>query len=302
MFDFKVDLLKAVDEKFKLDNTSVRRYTPPKEPTIWPTESSIEYKTDNGLTLHEGKCHRAIYYRLNKYPVTEDIDSRMYWIWATGFWWEHMCQEVSKELGILAGKSLRIYDTRFSPPISGEIDAVNTIPNTDPLKFFVIDYKTTGGSYYGNVKLMGNRNNKPFPKPENLMQLMVYLGYDKKLEFGMLVYLIRDRMERTQFEIELVEHNNDLVAKVNGIIYPKYSLNEIYRRYKKIGHEFETKQLPNRDYDIVYSNDKVEKLREEDLIAKTKYEKHLKGSLAGDWQCSYCPYKDQCIKDGDIEI
>ena len=36
-------------------------------PGLWPSESSVEYEMDGRLVV-EGKCHRAVFYRMKNYP------------------------------------------------------------------------------------------------------------------------------------------------------------------------------------------------------------------------------------------
>jgi hypothetical protein len=305
-FQFRVDLLAELDDQLVSMNKVGRLYrTPRPKPHLWPTESSVQWEASNGTIITEGSCLRAVYYRINDYPVTDEPIARLHWIWKAGQDWEDHCNKLSKDRHMLAASSIKVQDTSLPLKISGEMDAVNyyTDPHGDK-HFYVIDYKSTGGSYYNTVKLMGNSKHKPFPKIENLLQLMVYLHQDPRLEFGMLVYLIRDKMDRTQFEIKLVrdEETGFIIANVNGEDYPEYSINEIYRRYMLICDYYQRNQLPPRDYDFEYSDEKAKKLNEVGQLSDSALKKHLSGKARdrqGHWRCSYCNYRQQCEADGE---
>ena len=298
-FKLKVDLLKILDDELIKQN-SKERYRPPRRvPTIWPTEASVQWRAENGALITEGACHRAVYYRLTGAEKTEEVVPRMHWVWQTGNWWEDECNRLGKKSDILVANSVRFFDYSVPLPVSGEMDAVYKVPDDPGDSLFVVDYKSTGGSYYGNVKLLGNRSTKPFPKVEALLQLMVYLKQDTRLAFGMLLYLVRDKMERTQFHIELEEDEQlgARIAKVNGKTYPQYSLEEIYRRYEILCDYYMRKELPPRDYDYVYSMERAQELFDVGQITKTAKADVEKGKDRGDWRCSYCNYRTKCLAD-----
>tara|TARA_Y100001973_G_C5178800_1_gene323615 strand:+ start:898 stop:1821 length:924 start_codon:yes stop_codon:yes gene_type:complete len=304
-FNFKVDLLTELDNQLVSKKDVGRLYRSPRDkPHLWPTESSVQWEASNGLVITEGSCSRAVWYRINGFPVTDEPIPRMHWVWKAGQDWEDHCNQLSADRGILAAKSIKIQDTSLPLTISGEIDGVNFYLDSENIKhFYVIDYKSTGGSYYNTVKLMGNSRHNPFPKVENLLQLMVYLHRDPRLEFGMLVYLIRDKMDRTQFEIELITDDDGLVfARVNGKNYPKYSVNEIYRRYARICDYYDREELPPRDYDFEYTDSKAKMLHDVGELSKSALQKHLSGKAKdrqGHWRCSYCNFRQQCELDGE---
>lgn len=56
--------------------------------------------------------------------------------------------------------------------------------------------------------------------------------------------------------------------------------------------------MPPAEYEWSYSPERIELLRQHEVIGKTKYEKYKKGTLnhLGDWQCSYCPIAGHCLK------
>jgi len=61
---------------------------------------------------------------------------------------------------------------------------------------------------------------------------------------------------------------------------------------------------PSREFDLRYSDDKAERLFEDGTMSKTKKGKHEKDALAnvGDWNCSYCDWKDECYPQGIFTV
>jgi hypothetical protein len=292
MFQPKANVLAELDDLMlrKSDNS----YRGAFKPSLWPTEASVQWLTASGITITEGGCHRAIWYRLNQHPATDQPVTRMRWVWEAGRWWEDHCNELYALTGNLAGVKVKVWDNSLQLPLSGELDAVHKLPDTG--EHYVVDYKTSGGNYQGNIKILGSTKVIPYPKINALLQMMVYLKIDPRLRFAILVYLIRDKMERTQFQIEIAPHLETglNVAYVNGVPDPRYSIEEIWRRYELLCYYYETQIMPPPDYEETYSIEKAEALHQEGLLSKTAFENHTKGKLAGDWMCSYCSYRTIC--------
>lgn len=68
--------------------------------------------------------------------------------------------------------------------------------------------------------------------------------------------------------------------------------------------ERETASLPQQfwppaEYDWSYSSDKIEKLYQRGTLGKIRYndwkKKKIGADRIGDWQCAFCPFKQQCI-------
>ena len=57
---------------------------------------------------------------------------------------------------------------------------------------------------------------------------------------------------------------------------------------------------PPREYDLRYSDEKAERLFDAGEMSKTKKGNHEKKPLddIGDWNCSYCDWKDECYPFG----
>ena len=72
--------------------------------------------------------------------------------------------------------------------------------------------------------------------------------------------------------------------------------------------------MPARDYDLIYSQDKIEDMYQKGLLGKVDTAQHekrkkqieegkkrlVKAVEKGDWQCRLCEYRDICYnKDGE---
>lgn len=313
MINADVNHLAILDKLIVEDPMTPRLYRPPKQTqTLWPTEASVQYSID-GIKITEGACARAVYYRLIGTKPDSDKDPRMHWIYLVGKNWEDDCNELSALAGILSGKSLRFRNEKTKLPISGEMDSVCSFRDQNGKEIkYVIDYKTTGGSYESISSLLGNSKKNPFPKVSNLLQLMIYLDYDpENLKLGKLVYLIRDSLQRTEFSIQLddsearnaivkgaiYEREDILTAKPK--VYLQYSMKEIYRRFDYIAEHYFANQLPEREFQLIYTKERAEELWSLGKIAKGSYEKVISGKAheAGDFQCRYCPFKNTCWKE-----
>ncbi len=300
-YKFQVDLLENLDKELIEYNKEQEENKPPDEPMLRPHMASIKWTLDNGLTITKGACARSTYYYLNNEPRTDEATARLNWIWENGKWWEATCHILNKRNNSLVDNNIKFrIEDQFPLPLKGEMDGVNVVPGSDPPVHFITEYKTTGGSYQASVELLGNSKHKPFPKDENLLQLMTYLSFHRDIKFGMLIYLIRDMMHRTQFEVKLVyDHKQKTdIAEVNGEVYPYFSIDRIYKRYEEIARYFLNKELPPRDYDLEYTDEKALLLNQAGELSKSAYEKHLKGEKQGDWRCRFCSYTKKCYSQG----
>lgn len=304
-----LDVMPILNKEIRNPPWESRGFTVEKEiPTIYPTEASVEVQK-GGVSYVEGACIRATWFRLNRFPEDDVLEDRMPWIWKVGKDTEDAGNALLKQAGYLVGKSIRFQRTETLLPISGEMDTVCAFVDPDgKLVYFVIDFKTTGGNYYGITQLLGNSKVSPFPKIPNLLQLMIYLYIDERLKFGKLVYLIRDNLVGTEFTVQLNEkgeacvrkklyHSNKSFSEIPYQAYPEYTIKEIFRRYNLIGMYYQKKQIPPPDFDIVYSDSRAKELHSVGKITDNQLKDHSTGKKeVGDYQCSNCKFKSHCLK------
>lgn len=297
----------ALDEGISDLDSMDRRYRFPKPvPELYPTEASVQWRTASGLLVTEGGCNRAIWYRLKKYTEVKERDPRFFWIWSCGRWWEERGTEVLKHKDLLLAASIKF---KWTPPaagcltVSGEMDNVvkGNLKEDGEHEKIVIDFKSAGGSYYTRKTLIGNKSTKPFPKVSNLLQLMVYMAADPSFDYGKLVYLLRDDMSRTEFNIKM---RTDPVRKITHAVvnngnYFKYNLEELIERYRLVSAYYHNNELPPQDYSWEYSDEEAEMMFDAGLLSKTAFQKHTakKADKAGHMMCRFCSFRVQCEQD-----
>lgn len=303
----RVDLVRSLHAQF-IENERESEYyeAPHRGHRLWPTEASVLWHAPDGTPILEGACRRKVVYRLRDTPRERTIKPELTLKWRCGDWFEEHCLKASRARGDLARAKVRIFDTSTcSLPISGEIDAVNWINIDDETIYYPVDYKTAG-EYWASSEILGNKSKLGKPKVENLLQLMVYLDHDPRFPWGLLVYGIRDGWGMAQFQVELVNNptNGTRCAKVNGVLYPQYTMESIIERYRQICLYMDQNLLPIRDFDLHYTPQRAKALFDLGRLAKGKWENIQKGERfyknvpIGDWQCSYCDYAQRCKEDG----
>ena len=114
-----------------------------------------------------------------------------------------------------------------------------------------------------------------------------------------MVYFGRDSVKRRTFKIELHQEGEIFYPKVDGEVIRSFSMNDVFGRYEKLQEHLDNKSTPTNDYELMYSDAKIEDYFAKGKIAKTKYEKWQKGRLGkheviGDWMCSYCRFSQHC--------
>ena len=207
------------------------------------------------------------------------------------------------------GKTIQLSFGTHLPLVSGEIDLILRHPQGG---LIFTEIKSTSGPYKekelaGHYE--GRGKNKVYlpgrPATQNLLQLLTYLWVhknDPELIGGKLVYILRDNMTRVEFDVVIVQDGTKHRAVVNGEVDKRFFIEDMYERYHlladyvrqslnqvKQGVKPEDLQRPPRDYDIVYTDEKIELEHTEGRLSKTKYEafKANPNERPGDWQCSY---------------
>ena len=145
-----------------------------------------------------------------------------------------------------------------------------------------------------------------------MLQLVTYLYIhreDENLVGGKIVLFLRDNMNKVEHDVHLEFDKNLDKHKifVNGEWDRRFFAEDIFERYAelakkvsedikllKAGVSHEELELPDRDYEKYYSDERVEELYEAGKISDSKLDKHKKGQKAGDWQCNYCSYESLC--------
>lgn len=279
-------------------------------PSFYPSEASYEF--DNGDII--GKCHRATYYRLTKQKPTNPPSFSSRLKMKLGKVIEEAVIESWKKAGIWRGNNTKFYDAQSN--ISGELDCVICDPN-NPNEYWVVEVKTFDG-YQAAKSLLGLSGEEPKPKDENLMQGFIYAvrGRDK-FKGTKIYYLARDKGDTMEFDITVLEKDGDFFPIVTAYppgkppitkTYTNLSYNNLIARYAKLAKYLVDGEVPPREYSLYYTNKQMEEKIKEKALSDTDIENYQSGinpktrqkassvlfKRNGDWQCSYCNYKDKC--------
>jgi hypothetical protein len=285
------DLFEAMDR-----HMTRPRFRAARSKFFYPSEASVVYTDGHGDRKVDGKCLRAAYFRLSGDFQGADHNARTQYIFGQGNSVEKSLIQIWKEMGVWIDNSVKFYD--YENNISGELDAILAQPPDG--KLYGVEVKSFYG-YHSEKEILGNKYQKGFPKMGQLLQTLVYLNHfrNKGLEFFRMVYFDRGGCQRRTFKIELHEEGENLYPKVEGEVIRSFTVNDILARYSELAHHLEMGTIPPADFELQYSDAKIHDYARKGKVAKTKYEKFKSGKLKlhekiGDWECSYCQYKETC--------
>lgn len=272
--------------------------------SCWPSDASIKYTNSGGVDVVEGSCLRELYYKYTEKPTNVN-SSKLKLLQAMG----KSAEEVVLT-ALTRGHDASIVShnekTTFQPSgypfiISLEFDLIVNILFK---KNIGLEIKTGGGYMFTKDVIKGSiRDHIPAkPRTSHLLQVAIYLDKERQepkydIKEWSLLYIERGSCD------EMKEYVVTLDDKLNIYVDGEetgYDLHSVYDRYYQLTNALVTEQIPNRDFQIIYDDETVEKLFKYDMISKTKYTDWTKGRPVGDWQCQYCSFKDKCwdIQDG----
>jgi len=212
-----------------------------------------------------------------------------------------------------------------------ECDDTGKITMIDTTKAIGIEVKSTRG-YFSEKHLMGKGNKMypiGFPKLEHLMQAAMYLhcrkavekAYDVEIPYFVIVYEIVDSCATNQFRIELSNgYDGEILVKTmdgrlitpetdpmvqlkEDVVYEAIkglTLENMLERYMECWEKLKAESPPDREFVLRYSDEVFEMMVEQGTMSKAKTKLWESNELAavGDWQCSYCDWKDECYPFG----
>lgn len=312
-----------------------------KAPTLWPSEATAIVENEYSELKVVGKCRRSNFFRylMDSYNFDEenlkvDIetvkdvyknstapDPYIKWIWKQGEIYEQYCVDLAKEAGVFIATQVSLYIPKLN--VSGKIDLVVIDPTTH--KYHIVEVKSVYGFNANSVMGTDSERKKGElgkPRDSHLMQIGLYQWWygnvTNNFAEGLLVYGSRDTGRFAEYKIT-VERENDkdwifytgnspnITPKTNSGI----SIQSICQQYEYIQNCIQTNTIPDRDYDLVYSDEKIDLLYQRGLLNKTEtvqYEKRKaqieegkeklnKQIEKGDWQCDLCQYRNICYDE-----
>ena len=240
-----------------------------------------------------GKCMRDSYWSHKSLEKSNPMNSRGVRICSVGSMVQRWETDKYKEMGIWRGNNVKFFDV--DNHISGEVDAF--VEDLQTKQLVGVEIKT-GYGYMFQSQVIGRPDRKGTPKLDHLMQVMIYMNYFKDIPLFKMVYIDRGNAARAEFNITI--DKNDGGVKVDGKKMTNgLSIPAILHRYEELGKCLDDSVLPERDYQIQYSKDKLQFLYDSNRMTKTDCKTFEKtGNVErGDWRCSYCDYKDYCWKE-----
>lgn len=283
---------------------------------------------------------RGMLQRLEATAVSPNIDAVLssepftasaMWKFAVSKYAETAIIDEAKRANVYETNSLRFEwelpftYTKFPALVSGELDLAVFIPSEDgqvelPLEnkaIVGIEVKSISG-YKGPRTVFGVKSKKghwlslPEPKSDHLLQATLYHMFfclhKKEYKYWKLAYLNREDGARKEFDIDLVPEVTEDGFTLHRVYVDrkpyKYELygESILYRYEQLHRYLESEELPPRDFDLYYDDAKIAAMAKTNRLSKVHMElfKKKKKVKKGDWQCSYCPFKDICyLPDGN---
>jgi len=259
----------------------------------WPSEASC-VMPDGSMV---GKCLREKYFDNKSYPPDKEIAPRIQRIMDVGKAIEQSEIERAKNAGIWiaddVGFQMEISDGII---VSGKLDAIYKDSDNNEV---CVEYKTSSG-YTFEKEVYGKFNRaKANPKPEHILQVMIYLEAMKQIPYAIIYYVNRDKMDIMEHEVRL----DGGYAIVNGD-RTEFNIVSIYDRYILMSEYLNNDQMPPCDYCPIYPVDDIDDMMERGDMYKSTYTDWLdNGVRPGDGRCKYlCSYKATCLNyQGDTD-
>ena len=293
-----------VTDAYMMENRFQEETLPREKHRYWPSEASVTYIDKHGIPRVLGKCIRAVAYSVLGVQRTDLIDPRGMRILTMGKNIEAVEQQWAKDAGIWWGSNVKFRHRYMNMTISGEVDMFVRRPDG---VVEGIEYKS-GYGYYFESEIFGNTRKAGYPKPEHLMQVVLYLDHYSAIETFGIIYVNRGDMKRVEHRVSLVpQPNGDKGIRVISaagsknvdITESRFTVGSIYNRFMELDGILTEGIIPERDYMIQYSSTKIENEYQMKNISKSKYDKwKSRKQPIGDWNCAYCAFKDLCYHEG----
>ena len=328
----------------------------PRHPTLWPSEATAIITNKHGDQEVVGKCRRACWLRYAKSnfqfsptyshlatlleevsSVEIPVDRYMLWIWRAGELYEDYIISMAKTSGVYIGDQVGIYIPKHN--ISGKIDL--TVINPENSKLSDVEVKSVYG-FGANVVLgtpgQRKQGNLGTPRDSNLMQIALYHWWDasknEQYEDSRLLYGARDTGRYAEYRVRTEEEDGVVKVFYRGEspnvtteVESPITINSIVQDgYKFIEDHLQAGEMPDRDFDLSYDDEKLHTLNERGELSRKDSEqlnkikdrvvenrqrvldgqepkKQYKAVEKGDWQCRFCKNKNFCYnQDGTPRV
>ena len=254
---------------------------------FYPSDASCCYKNEYGEEMIAGGCLREIYWKQKGIKESNPMSARGKRICGVGTMVEKFEIEQYKQLGIWRDNNVKFFNEKYN--ISGEADCIVFVGSS----LRGVEIKS-GYDYKFRKEVIGTPTRKGSPKKDHLLQTMLYVDYFK-FPFNM-VYIDRGNAARAEYEITL---NDDGTPNIDGKkLDIGLSVPRCIARFRELSEYMKDGTLPKRDFQLKYPKERIEFLSNSRRLNKGQSEEFEKSKDVdmGDYQCSYCSYKDYCWK------
>lgn len=256
-----------------------------------PSSASCVIKNEYDEDEVVGKCLRANYWSFKAVAPTNPMTARGHRITSVGSMVERWEVDRYKEMGIWRGNNVKFQD--MDNNISGEVDAF--VWDKSKKEIVGVEIKT-GYGYQFETDIIG-KTRKGKPKMDHTMQTMLYLNFFRNVPLFKLVYIDRGNAARVEFDVTLDKKTGEGLVDGKSLAIG-LTVPAIIHRYKTLDGMLKDGVLPPRDYEMQYSDEKVQFLYDSKRLTaqQTKQFDKTQKANVGSWRCSYCDYKDYCWK------
>jgi hypothetical protein len=294
-----------------------------KSGSVNPSAASIKFVDVTGNDKVIGGCHRQSYYKMTGTPKDDSITVNVDWALSAimGESLHEMLGQMLDKHGFGMGIQRLAEEHSFydeATKLSGRTDIIAWDYNKDePIG---IEVKSVG-EYKCKTAVEG-------PVEEHVLQSVVYLDFynknipdgQKKIKKWYLWYIsrtenwtVKAKPHGSNFTMlwdYCIEIDNGvpIIYLPNGVIqrWSQFSIDEIYKRYDKLINEVKKGIVPARDYEQVYSEEKIlakhkagqiARKGDRDIIDKWVAKGAEPGKLKvtlGDGECMFCEYSKLC--------
>jgi len=282
-----------------------------KAPTLYPSSASIVLNLDSipgGKVI--GGCNRGEFYRIKGLKATNPPGKSTMMAAAMGNAIEDIVRAQVLKDGTFVEAQTPIYINDLK--VSGRLDLLCERNGY----IYIVEVKSFA-KYWAHKEICGyyegtGENRKfylPNPKMNHLFQVALYTYVLRDKAIGAkLYYVARDDAATQEFNVICVPcqedgktvHRIELSASNREpAILKSFTIEGILERFRLLSDAVESDTLPEREYYLKYPIELIEPLHKHGYIKKTDYSKWKKSKNKkkhelGDWECSYCNYKDLC--------
>jgi len=257
----------------------------------WPSEAT--YVKADGTAI--GKCLREQWFIRNKYPVERKIAAHHIRKMETGKSIEQNEIAHAKEVGIWVEDNVSLLLDVGDMVVSGKVDAIYM---DDAGNRVLVEYKTSSG-YRFEKEVYGRYSRlRAEPRPENVLQVLLYLEAFKDIPYAILYYINRDKMDVIEHMVSL----KDGRGIVNGV-ETEFTIDGICARYRELTGYLDTNTVPPCDYSPTYTSAEVEELKSTKQISEKAYKAFKNDDVSpAHWRCNLiCGFKERCLEEEGVK-